>query len=54
MKILNFLDPFQLYGRLLENQKAEGSEELFLSENNFKNSSAKLLMPKRNSADIIS
>ena len=41
IKALNSLDSFRSYGRLLENQKTEGSRELFLTENDFKTSSAK-------------
>ena len=38
---LSSLESSRPYGRMLENQKTWGSEELFLPENNFQNSSTK-------------
>ena len=45
INILNFLDSLKLYRRLLVNPKAGGSRKLVWSRNDFKTSSAKLLMP---------
>ena len=45
MKILNFLDTFTLYKKLIVNPKAGGSRKWFLPENDFKTFSAKHLMP---------
>ena len=47
IKALNSLDSSRPYGRLLKNQKTEGSRELFLPENNFQTSYTKHF-PKKN------
>ena len=44
IKILNFLGSFKIYGRLLKNLKAGDPRKIFLPENDFKISSAKILM----------
>ena len=46
IKFLNSPYSSRPYGRLLENQKTEGSRELFPPENDFQNSSTKIFQKK--------